>query len=214
MKDRRLLLTSSLLVAGNLLPLGGVLLFDWSVYEVVLLFWAENLVIGLYAVARMVTLYRRNGDRRNLLLIPFFCFHFGAFSLGHLIFVISTFRPEHHAAGGTGMSLWIPFLALLISHGASYILNFLGKQEYRDMTGEQAMMAPYKRVIVLHVTILAGGLLVTLLGQPVAALALLVALKIIIDVMTHLREHREKQAVETAQRQTGRPDGHVFRTWD
>ena len=210
----RLLLTSAILVIGNLIPLAGVLFFGWSVYEIVLLFWAENLVVGGYAIARMVTLFRRNGDKRNLLLIPFFCFHFGMFTMVHLVFVISMFRPEDHVAGGTGMSLWIPFLALLISHGASYVMNFLGKQEYRGMDGEEVMMAPYKRVVILHVTILVGGFLVSALGQPAIALALLVGLKIVIDLVTHAREHREKRTAEEARRRTGRADGDVFRSWD
>ncbi len=213
MKDR-LILSTLLLVAVNLLPLAGVLFFGWSVYEVVLLFWAENLVIGLYTVARMVTLLRRNGDRRMLLLIPFFCLHFGAFTLGHLVFVIFMFRPEDFAAGGTGLSLWIPFLSLLVSHGASYVMNFLGKQEYRGMDGQDAMLAPYKRVIILHVTILGGGLLVSALGQPVIALALLVVLKIVIDVIGHVREHRMRKAAEERKQKTGRADSDVFRTWD
>ncbi|QOC23179.1 hypothetical protein IC757_03205 [Wenzhouxiangella sp. AB-CW3] len=212
--SHRLILTSAFLVVVNLLPMAGVLFFGWSVYEIVLLFWAENLVVGMYAMARMVTLYRRNGDRRNLLLIPFFCFHFGMFTLVHLVFVISMFRPEDHVSGGTGMSLWIPFLALLISHGASYVMNFIGKREYRGMDGEEVMMAPYKRVVILHVTILVGGFLVSALGQPAIALALLVGLKIFIDVVAHAREHRSKETAEEAKRKTGRADGDVFRPWD
>ena len=210
----RLLLTSAILVIGNLIPLAGVLFFGWSVYEIVLLFWAENLVVGGYAIARMVTLYRRNDDRRNLLLIPFFCFHFGTFTMVHLMFVIRMFRPEDHVAGSTGMSLWIPFLALLISHGASYVVNFIGKQEYRGMDGGEVMVAPYKRVVILHVTILVGGFLVGALGQPAIALALLVGLKIVIDLVTHAREHRERKTAKEARQKTGRADGDVFRPWD
>ena len=212
--NHRILFSSLLLVAVNLLPLAGVLFFGWSVYEVVLLFWAENLVVGLYAIARMVTLLRRNGDKRMLLLIPFFCFHFGMFTIVHGMFVISMFRPEDHVAGGTGMSLWIPFLALLISHGASYVMNFLGKKEYEGLQGQEVMMSPYKRVAILHITILLGGFLVNALGQPIFALALLVVLKIAIDVVTHRNEHREKQAAEQRKRETGRADSDVFRSWD
>ncbi len=206
--------STTFLVAVNLLPLLGVLFFDWSVYEVVLLFWAENLVVGLYAIARMITLFRRNGDRRMLLLIPFFCFHFGMFTLVHGVFVLAMFRPEDHVSGGTGMTLWIPFLALLLSHGTSYFMNFLGKHEYRGMKGQDAMIAPYKRVIILHVTILLGGFLVSALGQQVVALALLVVLKIIIDAVSHVREHREQKDAEQRERETGRADSDVFRPWD
>jgi hypothetical protein len=212
----RLLLTTILLVAVNLLPLAGVLFFNWSVYEILLLFWAENLVIGLYAIARLVTLYRRNGDGRTLLLIPFFCVHFGLFTLVHGIFVMAIFRPEDHVSGQAGMSLWIPFLALLISHGASYVMNFLGNREYNRMEGGDVMFAPYRRVIILHLTIIFGGALVMWLGEPVFALTLLVVLKIVIDIVTHHKEHMDKKEAE-ARRQAnpeGREDAHIFRRWD
>lgn len=48
----RLAFTTTLLVLANFAPLVGVLFFDWSMYQVVLLFWAENLVIGFFSMAR------------------------------------------------------------------------------------------------------------------------------------------------------------------
>jgi hypothetical protein len=207
-------LSTALLIAVNLLPLVGVLFFNWSVYEILLLFWAENLVIGFYTVARFVSLFRRNGDGRVLLLIPFFCLHYGIFTIVHGVFVLAMFRPEDHVSGQAAMSLWIPFLALLISHGASYVMNFLGNGEYREITAEEVMTAPYRRVVILHLTILGGGFLVTWLGQPLAALVLLVVLKIVIDVVTHQKEHRSKLEAERRERETGRADSDVFRNWD
>ncbi len=210
---KNLYVSTAFLIAVNLLPLAGVLFFGWSVYDVLLLFWAENLIIGGYAIARMVTLLRRNGDRRVLLLIPFFCFHFGVFTLGHGAFVVGWFRPDDHVSGGAAMSLWVPFLALIISHGVSYVTNFLGKQEYRGLRGEEAMFAPYRRVIILHVTLLGGGWLISALGEPVYALGLLVLLKIGIDCASHVGEHRERLEKEDRIRKTGRADSDVFRDW-
>ncbi len=210
--DHRLLISTAFLVAVNLLPLAGVLFFGWSVYQIVLLFWAENLVIGLFTIARMVTLLRRTGEKKVLLLAPFFCVHFGGFSLVHLVFVMALFRPDEPV--GTGMSLWIPFLALLLSHGISYVANFLGKHEYRGYSGEEVMMAPYSQVLILHCTIIGGGFIVQLLGEPVYALALLVVLKIAIDVITHAREHRQRQIADPLRKKAGREDGDVFRPWD
>lgn len=212
----RLLLSSVLLAVVNLLPLAGVLFFGWSVYEILLLFWAENLVIGLYTIARFVTLYRRNGDGRTLLLIPFFCMHYGMFTLVHGIFVVALFRPDDHISSQAGMSLWIPLLALLISHGASYAMNFIGNREYQRVESKEVMVAPYRRVVILHLTIILGGMLVMWLGAPVYALALLIALKVFIDIVTHYREHRVEEEAQ-ARRQAdpdGREDSHIFRRWD
>ena len=51
------------------------------------------------------------------------------------------------------------------------------------------MFRPYGRVMVLHVVILGGGFLVTLLGSQLIPLALLVILKTGLDLFSHLREH-------------------------
>ena len=49
-------------------------------------------------------------------------------------------------------------------------------------------MQPYQRVVVLHVTVLAGGFVVLLLGQPTLALVLLVLLKTGADLRAHVLE--------------------------
>jgi hypothetical protein len=53
------------------------------------------------------------------------------------------------------------------------------------------MTEPYSRVVVVPLTILAGGFLADSLGAPLAALILLVLLKTVIDLLAHLREHRK-----------------------
>jgi hypothetical protein len=54
------------------------------------------------------------------------------------------------------------------------------------------MAEPYKRIIVMHVTIIFGGWLILLLKSPVPALILLIALKTAVDLRAHRHEHREK----------------------
>jgi len=51
------------------------------------------------------------------------------------------------------------------------------------------MMQPYARVMVLHVTIILGGIAATALGSPVWTLVVLVALKIGLDLRAHVKEH-------------------------
>ena len=46
-------LTPVVLVAGNLVPLFGVLFLDWDVGAIVTLYWAENVVIGGITILKM-----------------------------------------------------------------------------------------------------------------------------------------------------------------
>ena len=41
------------LLAANMIPLFGVLFLNWDAFCVVMLYWAENLVIGFYNVLKM-----------------------------------------------------------------------------------------------------------------------------------------------------------------
>lgn len=42
------------LIAANVLPLVGVLLFGWSTFAVVMIYWCENVVIGVINVLKMI----------------------------------------------------------------------------------------------------------------------------------------------------------------
>jgi len=81
--------------------------------------------------------------------------------------------------------------AICLSHLISYFYNFVGQQEYARATGRQLMAAPYKRVIALHITILVGGLIVQALDSPLPALLVLLGIKTAIDLLAHLKEHRD-----------------------
>ena len=94
-------------------------------------------------------------------------------------------------------------LALLLSHTVSFIINYIGKGEYKKAGLQELMGQPYSRVVLLHLTIIIGGFLVMALGSPVFALLILVLLKIFIDIRSHIREHKkytEKKEVTILQK--------------
>jgi hypothetical protein len=196
--------SSLILVAANLLPLYGVLVLDWAVFPVMLLFWLENVVIGALNALRMLL-----ADPTDLALwgaklfmVPFFCFHYGMFTAIHGTFVVSMFgakaydRMDQGLIPVAGVLRAIvdfdiaPALAVLaISHAFSFVWNYLVRGEFRRASLGELMGQPYKRVIVLHFTILLGGGFAMALGSPVWALLLLVVLKVGIDLNAHIKEH-------------------------
>jgi hypothetical protein len=127
----RLKLSSGALLAANLVPLAGVLFWGWSVSSVIVLYWFENIVIGVINVARMITfspadeslasavgaseeqLAAAPAAVKNLnvamlahgakfFLIPFFVFHYFFFCAGHGVFVFSLFPDEAGYFAETG----------------------------------------------------------------------------------------------------------------
>ncbi|MFM2198932.1 MAG: hypothetical protein RLZZ505_2364 [Verrucomicrobiota bacterium] len=115
----------AILIAANLIPVAGVLLWEWSVFEIVALYWFENVVIGAVNILKLTAC---SGDLRDpnlirhqeelptymrtppapavirhgakLFLIPFFTFHYGMFCFVHGMFVFILLGGK--AGGNTG----------------------------------------------------------------------------------------------------------------
>lgn len=199
------------LVATNLLPLAGVLWGGWSVFPLLLLFWCENVLVGIFNVLRMVVASGGGLGSQvgKLFLIPFFTVHYGMFTLVHGIFVVAMFSgafantsgPAEPVASPDEMPAFVantlatyklgwPLLALMLSHGYSFFANFIASGEFRRVGAQDLMGRPYGRVVVLHVTILIGGFLALATGSHALALAVLIVLKIAVDLKAHLAERR------------------------
>ena len=196
-KRRPVLLSATALVAANLVALAGVLAGGWRVFDVLMLFWAENVVIGLLNLARMgmVSLRRETGGPA---MAAFFCVHYGLFTLVHGVFLVTLFGPPGASpldgfAFLAAPALAWPLAALAASHGLSFLLNFVMGGEMDRTSLGRLMSAPYGRVVILHVTIIFGGFAVAASGAPILALGLLVVLKILVDLAAHVAEHRDPQ---------------------
>ena len=316
-----------LLLLANLIPLVGVLFFDWSLLTILVLYWLENGIVGFWNVPKIImargsmiprlpdlpesaalaasrtpeqaaslqaqwrearlaqealreaaspsaeAAERAAGGRgtppptisvsppsgtrvlgrraaARLAAIPrtglaiFFLFHYGMFWLVHGIFVFAlpTFAggalgggllggglfgggtfgdgtfgggslgdpfggvggsnicldpsgfPVECAGGAFGEVIWssvlIGAVALFLSHGASFFLNYIGRGEYLTATPGGQMGRVYGRVVILHLTIIFGSFVVAFLGAPIGALLVLVVLKTAFDLGLHLRERR------------------------
>ena len=67
----------------------------------------------------------------------------------------------------------------------------MGRREYDVLTPGEAMMLPYRRVVITQVALLGGGFMLARTGEPLPGLLLLLALKIVIDLRQHRREHAQ-----------------------
>ncbi|HEV8488231.1 MAG TPA: DUF6498-containing protein [Candidatus Limnocylindrales bacterium] len=217
----------ALLVAVNLIPLVGAIFWGWNVYTLLILYWIENGIVGVFNVLKM-GLAQGPVDTRagspelvtpasRLTLIPFFILHYGIFWVVHGVFVMSL--PSFIGLGSVGpvfpangpsnlpglifddgaaqrlgprwdLVAW-GAAGLALSHGASFRLNYVGRGEYRTARIGMLMFAPYVRLVALHLTIIAGGMLSISMGSPVGSMIVLVAIKIAIDLALHIREHRK-----------------------
>ncbi|HEX2751507.1 MAG TPA: DUF6498-containing protein [Alphaproteobacteria bacterium] len=194
------------LITANLVPLIGVLFWDWRVFDVMLLFWLENVIIGIFNILKMSAWIIRTGRSLAFIAIVFFAVHYGIFAFGHFVILMGLFgdvqpgdktdlalilsRPEFHTIGFYGAAL-----GLFASHLFSFCANFLGRREIAKTNMHILMIAPYKRVMILHVTLIVGGAAAQILKQPAWAMVLLIGLKIAFDLRAHRKSHLENDAV-------------------
>ena len=57
--------------------------------------------------------------------------------------------------------------------------------------------APYGRVVILHVAIMAGAMPVLALGSPAPLLVALIAMKTVVDIVMHQRSHAKLRAEQS-----------------
>lgn len=205
------------LVAANVVPLWGVVFWGWDAFYIVLLYWAENLAVGFYNILKIALAEVAHPAEHlgKLFLIPFFIIHYGGFTAVHGFFVLMLFKKgEGDILTGGHWPCFLVFVQMLLnvigqaysvmpapmkcalgglflSHGVSFVYNYLLKREFATAKPQKLMAGPYARVVVMHFAIIAGAFLTMAIGSPVAILVVLVILKTVIDVTLHLREHRK-----------------------
>lgn len=176
------------LLAANSVPLVGVLLFDWSVALVMVVYWLENAVIGLLNVPKLVLCRHGRIDAPGeeapglfaAVVVGFFLVHYGIFWIGHGWFIDLLFVPDREAVLLAGAAVGLAVAALSVEHLVSSYRDFYRTERYRERYLGQQMLAPYRRVLALHLTLIfaAGFVLLT----PVVGVVFLVAFKTLFDL--------------------------------
>lgn len=192
----------------DLLPLIAVIAFGWGATPLVALYWLENLVIGVFTVARMIG--SAAGSLANLagalFMAPFFTVHYGGFCYGHGVF-LAAFSGNDDFPSPLGLIQWaletapemIWFVAaIVIVSVLYYIFDFIGRGEYRRTNPALEMAPPYGRIVTLHVAIILGAFLAFGLGQPLLAVLLLILIRVVFGVIMTLRRRRKRDAAVLA----------------
>jgi len=190
----------------NAVPLIGVLYFEWSAINVLVLYWFENLMIGFCTLIRLV-LHRRwtrkrgywrhsnrlgiqvNNKPAEMGLIGEYATGTFGFTLGHGIFVgaIAMIVHQNYPDQPMWQLSWEQ-----VFRGAMAIAAFLGIELAIDLTRIRSAsfaairdyaQARMGRIIVLHLAIIFGMMGMAWSGSPMAVLYVLIGLKTLADLL-------------------------------
>lgn len=197
-------LTYLMIVGGNSFALIGVLLWGWEMFDIFYLYWTVNVITGFVTIIRMLYSASWSGLSRLpsiIFSIAFFGIHYGMFTLVHGIIMTQIMQPDifdqltHASTGLLGefyMLYQLPSALDMagfayIFAGILFIECVFGIQKiYDDRKKKQdaraIMFSPYGRIIILHLTILFGGLISSILGHSIFTLIMFVALKTFADI--------------------------------
>lgn len=189
---------------GNIFPLIGVLFFHWSIFAILLSYWLENGVIGLYQILKMRRAKMNYPvDKKNSLVMGalrpvtagerifypiFFCVHYGLFLWGHLQ-LLRFFGVVGAEEVVFTWSILLSAVPFFITHGKLYFEKYIGEKQYEQVALAKLFVGPYRRIFVMHITIILGSIPLVFLATlfPQAAV-LVVLLKIVLDVVLKEKE--------------------------
>lgn len=180
----------NLIFANIFIPLLGTLLFNWSLSSILIYYWFENVVIGIFNVVRIykatgtVSTAKFNGkpyspERNSKRSIAgWFILHYGLFTFIHGTLISIIFGQPDMST----LSFVLSFSLLIISHWYTYRTEFVNTLEYTRVSPADLFIYPYPRIFILHLVIIFGAVPVLLLGAPLVALCILIFLKTYVDL--------------------------------
>ena len=204
-----------ILVLLNAIPIYGVFQWGWKSFDLIFLYWLENLIIGAIMILRMVIRPYSHAVELALpvFLVPFFTIHYGMFCFVHGTFVVSLFGqglppelagmdvPEIIFPLIESRYLFWPLMGLL----AYQLLDWMRDVSERGLGSDgikQLTVAPYRRIVVLHITIIASGFALGSMNEPMVGLLLLIAFKIGMDIY---HWNKDEQAITQTEMQGDTP---------
>jgi len=194
------------LIAANLVPVAGVLIWDWSPKEVFMVYALETVIVGLFTLLKMgiVTAVRKtdtwyNGPSRTqqsgLFFMLFFLVHYGMFvAIQTALFIqVSGIGKEYHLGFFGfflhwpqlfGQDAWYMLAGFFISYGFSMYWNFIRTRQYRTISMMVLMFQPYGRIFIQQVTVILGSIFLSF-GAGKIFILIFAAVKIFFEVFVN-----------------------------
>lgn len=191
---KKLDISEFFLICSNMIPIFGVIFLGWSITNVLLMYWAESGVIGVYSIIKTICAGRIVGIPISL----FFIFHYGLFMMVHLAFIfVVTGNGLFFQSPLQGLVkyidvIWFGVLSLFVSHGISFYQNYIKTGKYSQQSFQLAQrytVEPYGRIILMHLTLIIGAFVAAIFKNSMYVLILFIILKIVVDLSAHRRQY-------------------------
>ena len=202
------------LIAANLIPLGGVLFFNWDFVLILGIFWAETGIVVYYNLPKLwfATLETPDGPiganspqatRLGFAVVSFLVY--GTLMQFHAVLLHGVIDMLHESMEfgeqRRAFDAWeildtlrnrdaiIALIVLFFSHGFSFKRNYLDRKNIKRQTIVEQMLVPLNRVLPFHFALFCGMFAADMFGHVHLIIIAFVIMKIALDLESHVREH-------------------------
>lgn len=212
--------SAAALIAANLLPVFGVLVWGWSAFSLLWVYWAEIVIVGAFSLLRLAfarpsiwwlwILKIALSPVVVFLLLPVLM------SVGGIAWVIASQagNDELKAAAAAAIGPYgldepnpvetalqtfvatgdggmrIAVLALAVSHCIAFVWNYLLRGDCHRADLFDLVAVPILRIWLILGIALLAFVIADWFHAPVAVLVLLIGVKTALDLLAHLKEHK------------------------
>lgn len=193
--------TSWFIIIHNLMPVIGVLFFDFDAMNIIFIYITETIIIGLFTVPKI--LFARldpDGESKTglfryfsgrIFISLFFLFHYNMFNFAQIALLLPML-----SSSGSGVESFIRYIienefmhyvviSIAATHGVSLWFDYILPKMYLKTNPVLVMFIPYPRIFIQQFVAIFGAFLLIAFGAPVLMLILLQLLKIAVEIFTH-----------------------------
>lgn len=186
----------------NLFVLALFLSGQVTAATVVFSYFLETIVIGFYHVLKMACARQKNDSKEGynkLGTILFFKVHYGGFVALQSIFLFGfvaitddvNVEPFHvlsnYALIIQQENMWLLIIALIISHGYTFLMVFIKEERFMEISPMEIMFAPYLRIFVQQFVVILSGFFLFFQLASVAVFILIIIRTIVAIFIVEIR---------------------------
>jgi hypothetical protein len=192
-----------LILSSNSIPVAGVVFLGWDPAFIILIYWAESVIIGIFNILMMLVsgvftsdnIFRPARFAAALFLSVFFTVHYGLFMLIHALFIGVLFLNSHFAENADPYDSFFynvfspdrylpPILFIAACQLYFFFAYFIRNKWYCSNEPQNFMVKPYVRVFVMQFTIIIGAFIMSATGWKLGPVIIWVASKTATDLVT------------------------------
>jgi len=208
---KRMLLKLLQILAYSVIPLLGILFLNWDWRQIIVLYWLENITVGIITLINIVTgkntsdlmsrmdisglrMITSHPNVLKSVMAAFFTLHYGMFTFIHGIFVFllvsgnlnfgsALVERTSSASAQLELNSIIGLWAVVtIVHIAMVLAyHFAGLNK----GAENARLSdPYKRILALHFSIIIGSFVIAFYDLPAASAIILIVMHALLDIFS------------------------------